>query len=220
MKGKPTRGKAVDVEKALELYKDGFSMNEIGKRLGHCHGVIAYHIHKSGIPIVKSRLTKPEVPTDKLIEMYNEGMSTIEIGEKVNLSAQAVYSRLFKANVKLRSFSEAIKLSAKRGRCNYKTGEQHPTWKGGVYKDKSGYTIIRKEGRDIPEHRLVWEKYNGKIPEGYIVHHFNGDRADNRIKNLIAIPRKRHSPTMIVDKYRERIIQLEKELTKIQKEAK
>jgi len=34
------------------------------------------------------------------------------------------------------------------------------------------------------EHRLVWEKHNGPIPEGMDIDHINGDRRDNRIENL------------------------------------
>lgn len=33
-------------------------------------------------------------------------------------------------------------------------------------------------------HRKVWEYHNGPIPEGYDVHHINGDKADNDIENL------------------------------------
>ncbi len=45
----------------------------------------------------------------------------------------------------------------------------------------------------IPMHRLVWELHYGKLPPGYIVHHINGDRGDNRIENLIGIPRTKHN---------------------------
>lgn len=33
-------------------------------------------------------------------------------------------------------------------------------------------------------HRVIWYKYFGDIPEGLVVDHINGDRADNRIENL------------------------------------
>ena len=33
-------------------------------------------------------------------------------------------------------------------------------------------------------HRLVWEAFNGPIPEGMLVNHINEDKTDNRLENL------------------------------------
>lgn len=33
-------------------------------------------------------------------------------------------------------------------------------------------------------HRLVWEAFNGPIPEGYECNHINEDKTDNRLENL------------------------------------
>lgn len=46
------------------------------------------------------------------------------------------------------------------------------------------YNRIRLGGMKIQEHRLVWELANGPIPEGYIIHHVNEDKKDNRLENL------------------------------------
>ena len=37
---------------------------------------------------------------------------------------------------------------------------------------------------NVSLHRYVWEKFNGTIPEGYEVHHIDGNRANNDITNL------------------------------------
>lgn len=37
-------------------------------------------------------------------------------------------------------------------------------------------------------HRVVWEYFNGEIPEGYHVHHLDGDRSNNDIENLALLP--------------------------------
>ena len=37
------------------------------------------------------------------------------------------------------------------------------------------------------EHRVVWEKHNGKIEKGMEIHHINGKREDNRIENLALV---------------------------------
>ena len=36
-------------------------------------------------------------------------------------------------------------------------------------------------------HRTVWEYHNGEIPEGYHVHHKDGNRCNNDISNLILL---------------------------------
>ncbi len=61
------------------------------------------------------------------------------------------------------------------------------------------YISVPREGSsylypsEIPEHRYVWERVNGKLPDGWIVHHINGKKDDNRIENLIALPKKNHN---------------------------
>jgi hypothetical protein len=41
-------------------------------------------------------------------------------------------------------------------------------------------------------HRYVWKYYNGDIPDGYHVHHVDGDKSNNDIKNLQLIKKEEH----------------------------
>lgn len=41
-------------------------------------------------------------------------------------------------------------------------------------------------------HRQVWEEAYGPIPQGFIMHHINGDKLDNRLKNLTLVTRASH----------------------------
>lgn len=46
--------------------------------------------------------------------------------------------------------------------------------------------LINHEGVG-EEHRvcdLVWEAFNGKIPNGYVVAHIDGNKGNNRLNNL------------------------------------
>lgn len=42
-------------------------------------------------------------------------------------------------------------------------------------------------------HRYIWEKYNGKISKGYVVHHINHNSLDNRIENLKLLSNSKHT---------------------------
>jgi len=45
----------------------------------------------------------------------------------------------------------------------------------------------------VLEHILIWEEAHGKpLPEGWVIHHLNGIKDDNRPRNLIALPSKKH----------------------------
>lgn len=61
--------------------------------------------------------------------------------------------------------------------------------------DKKGYYVItsRKEGNHHKRlHRLIWEEINGKIPNGYVIHHINGISTDNNPNNLQIMSKKEH----------------------------
>jgi len=94
-------------------------------------------------------------------------------------------------------------------------GSQHPAFRGKVF--YGGYVYIympqhpkaNKKGR-VPEHILVWEEANGRpLPEGFIIHHLNGVKSDNRPENLMAIPRGKHHSYLVMQALQSRIRQLE-----------
>ena len=49
---------------------------------------------------------------------------------------------------------------------------------------KNGYYEFKTYKNRWLIHRLVWETFNGHIPEGMQVNHINEDKADNRLFNL------------------------------------
>ncbi len=59
---------------------------------------------------------------------------------------------------------------------------------------KTGYYLSSKpiNGKRIRLHRYLYTCYYGEIPEGYDVHHIDGDRENNNIANLAVHPGSKH----------------------------
>ncbi|KKM99553.1 hypothetical protein LCGC14_1146770 [marine sediment metagenome] len=98
-------------------------------------------------------------------------------------------------------------------------GENNPNWRQGRTSDKLGYVYVRirpgahRAGQHAyrAEHRVVWEAAHGPIPKGWIIHHLNGIKGDNRIENLAAMPRSEHH-IRHAEPYERRIKELEARL--------
>lgn len=57
---------------------------------------------------------------------------------------------------------------------------------------KSKYEEISVNGKRYLKHRYVWEQYNGKIPDGYEIHHRDMNTHNNNISNLTMLTIKEH----------------------------
>ena len=99
-------------------------------------------------------------------------------------------------------------------------GELNGGWKGGKTRDRYGYVYTRTgrvggQSAYTADHRLVWEAENGPIPDGYIIHHRNGVKDDNRLENLEAMPRSEHHKHDREAELRDRIVELESQLARL-----
>lgn len=57
--------------------------------------------------------------------------------------------------------------------------------------DRRGYKkcSMGRPQKDVSVHRLVWQSFNGPIPQDYEINHLNGVKSDNRLCNLEAVTR-------------------------------
>lgn len=66
------------------------------------------------------------------------------------------------------------------------------TWKGMKFTiGKDGY-YRRTDGDRERLHRVVWVHHKGPIPDGYDVHHKNGDKTRNQLGNLELLSCEEH----------------------------
>lgn len=159
-------------------------------------------------------ITNAKIDFDELRRLYlHEGWSQEKLAHHFGVSRVALRKRL-------------ISLGIHKTGVDFR-GEKNPAWKGGRHKLKSGYIVIyqpdhpramlhKGNKRYVYEHILVWEEANGRpLPDGWVVHHINGKRSDNRPENLLGLPKKSHNYALRLQAQQKRIRQLESEVKKL-----
>jgi hypothetical protein len=83
---------------------------------------------------------------------------------------------------------------------SYRSGEKNPYWKGGRTKTPHGYILVFIPDHPfnnygyVREHRLKIERKIGRyLNTNEDVHHINGIKDDNRLKNLKLLSHSLHS---------------------------
>jgi len=65
----------------------------------------------------------------------------------------------------------------------------------GNKRKKAGYILVWNGRKWQFEQRFIFEKHLGrKLMKGEIIHHRNGNKADNRLENLQLLTRNKHCP--------------------------
>ena len=66
--------------------------------------------------------------------------------------------------------------------------------------DNEGYYSVTLNGTRIRLHRILYETFIGDIPDGYVIDHKNGNRLDNSLDNLRAVPQNLNSRNTVLAK--------------------
>lgn len=115
----------------------------------------------------------------KARELYDGGMTLPEVAAQLK-------SNNARCAAAIRAAGGTIRRTGAR------TPEKNRAWKGGRILDVDGYVLLLSSlhpnanaGGYVREHRLVMEKMLGRyLLPTEVVHHKNGDHADNRPENL------------------------------------
>lgn len=161
--------------------------------------------------------------TGFLQNLYNEGFTVAEVANKLGVPVPTMGWIFRRQGIKIRSRRERINLAKSQGRTARKAGSDSPSWRGGRQKDKYGYILVYAPGYYqgkrtlyVREHILVWEKaHSRKVPKGWVIHHINGKKDDNRPKNLFALPRKSHRINLQLEATQKRVRAVEAEIRKL-----
>jgi hypothetical protein len=148
--------------------------------------------------------------------MYTAQQKSIpQIASELTLPRSRVRNALLYGGVKPRDRLAAIKLAKKSGRYAQRPTPARRCWGGGKRRNESGYVQVwQADSKNyIFEHRIVWEAAHGPLPRGWTVHHINGVKDDNRLENLLALPKKSHAKIWQFVQYR--IQQLEQEVAEL-----
>ncbi|KKN60072.1 hypothetical protein LCGC14_0535410 [marine sediment metagenome] len=191
-------------------HTENLKIHEVANRLGVCKDTIRRNMRLCGIP-PKTPAIYRKGQGNRIISMlprakelyYDKELSFGETYQQLGISFYTL-KRLFDDNgLKLRSSGEAIKLAYRKyPQMGFKKGDMHPRYNGyRTYETRTGYIRVYNPNHlrsgvngYIGEHILVWEDTHHKpLPKGWIVHHLNGIKNDNRPENLAGLSTRAHS---------------------------
>jgi hypothetical protein len=114
---------------------------------------------------------------NNIIKMYLSGIGAQALGKIFGPNQKTILKFLREKNVKINRI----------GYNQYKN-------KHGAFQDNGiGYLIsVDRFGNRCYIHRACWEAYNRPIPEGYVVHHVDGNQRNNNIENLECLSETEH----------------------------
>src|SRR3990167_8622813 len=117
---------------------------------------------------------------NQIYDLFEGGAMISEIVKAVGTNRESVRQYL------LRKYTPKQKRTIVKKNFRQPKGQDSPSWKGGREVTKEGYISLWLSRREtILEHRKIMQDHLGRKLEKFeVVHHINGNNADNRIENL------------------------------------
>jgi hypothetical protein len=158
-----------DREILRKVYRQQGSLNKTAKYFGVSKKLILNYMKKFGLSRNKNTQNIPiQIDLDKLKKFLDEGLRAYEIAEKFGISHTTLQRICNKHNIVLDRYHN------------------------GKTKKDSGYILVYKPNHPradkhgyVPEHTLIMEKHIDRyLNDNEVVHHINGIKDDNKLKNL------------------------------------
>ena len=134
---------------------------------------------------------------EDVAELYwRREMTVAEVANELGVKPNTLRDRMKQVGFPVRTKREYVQLMKRKGRLSTTwTGSRNIKWKGGTPKDGSGYVMVwTGERKYVRRSHLVWEQSRGrKLPEGWVVHHINGVKDDDKPENVAACPPIKHA---------------------------
>lgn len=213
---------SLDVNNIKKLYQAGLSSRRVGELVGCASATVLCRLREIGSPPRKpNEWHAVHIPPSMLKTLYEDKQLTSkEVAQKLGCCKKVVEKRLRELGC-TRNRGQRNDVAIARGRRmvspNYLGKNKRLSSEGYIYIRQPGNPMAGRWGY-VAEHRLVWEQYHNKpLPEGYVVHHINGIKTDNRPRNLLALPKRGHSSKMLLLEAQKKLREIEIENQQLRK---
>lgn len=151
------------------------TMKEIGEEFGCSAATILHHLRRCGI---QTRSSSDYETSEKVREVWRK-IGSAGKGKKLTEQQKAAISKKNKGKLKRNDYEFY--------------GHEKKRVDGYIAVYFPDHPAANRDGY-VMKHRLVMEKAVGKIiPDGFVVHHINHQRDDNRIENLALMTFRAHA---------------------------
>jgi lambda repressor-like predicted transcriptional regulator len=126
-------GDAVDVQRAADLYVQGWTLRQIGTELGVHWSTVSQQLRSAGISMRSAGPAAHPASTQQIVILRDQGMTWDEIAEQVGMTASGVWSRYRKArppNLTPGPLAAGARRRARQEPCYWRTGSVtvSPRW--------------------------------------------------------------------------------------------